>query len=34
MKLGVALSRCNPAFHADVAVAADELDYGSIWLGA
>ncbi len=32
MRFGVALGRCNPAFFADVAVAADELGYESIWL--
>jgi probable F420-dependent oxidoreductase len=32
MRFGVALGRCNPAFFSDVAVAADELGYESIWL--
>jgi probable F420-dependent oxidoreductase len=32
VKFGVALARCNPAFHLDVAVAADELGYESVWM--
>ena len=32
MKFGVALSGCHPALHADVAVAADELGYESVWM--
>ena len=32
MRFGVALGRCNPAFFVDVAIAADELSYESVWL--
>ena len=32
MKFGVALSGCHPALHLDVAVAADELGYESVWM--
>jgi probable F420-dependent oxidoreductase len=32
VKFGVALARCNPAVHLDVAVAADELGYESVWM--
>jgi probable F420-dependent oxidoreductase len=32
VKFGVALARCNPTVHLDVAVAADELGYESVWM--
>jgi probable F420-dependent oxidoreductase len=32
VRFGVALGRCNPAFFEDVAIAADQLGYESVWL--
>lgn len=32
MKFGVALSGCHPALHVDVAVAADQLGFESVWM--
>ena len=32
MKFGVALARCNPAFHVEVAVEADRLGFESVWM--
>jgi probable F420-dependent oxidoreductase len=32
MKFGVALARCNPAFHVELAVEADRLGFESVWM--
>ena len=32
MKFGVALARCNPAFHVELALEAERLGYESVWM--